>query len=266
MKRKFLLLFFIFKFFCFCEIKIVVTTTILESLFNDIGKEKIDVKSLVPPRICPGHFDIRVSDLVDIYRTGIIFCHGYEKFIEKIKQQNQNIKIVKIKTNGSFLIPSICIMAGEEIKNYLIEIDKDGEKFYERNYKIFKERMLKVDEEIKKYKEKFKKIPVICSIRQKEFVEYLGLKIVSVIPVEEEMTIRKMKNIIDEGKRNKVKIVIENLQSYGDTGKKIAQEIGAEYIVFSNFPEKVSDYGIEDLIRENLKKLLRVLKNGSNRN
>lgn len=59
---------------------------------------------------------------------------------------------------------------------------------------------------------------------------------------------------MDKGREGKVTLVIDNMQTGGESGKSLAEELGVKHIVLSNFPggyentetwEKAIDKNIE---------------------
>jgi len=68
------------------------------------------------------------------------------------------------------------------------------------------------------------------------------------------LTPQVVKELVDTGKAENVALIIDNLQSGQDAGKGVAEELGCQRLILSNFPggfddtetwEKAIDYNIE---------------------
>jgi ABC-type Zn uptake system ZnuABC Zn-binding protein ZnuA len=105
-------------------------------------------------------------------------------------------------------------------------------------------------------------VNVLCDEQQADFVEWVGLNVVSTYGRPETFTPQVIKDLVDKGKAGNVTLVIDNMQTGGESGKSLAQELGVEHIVLSNFPggyentetwEKAIDKNIE-LIMDSIAK------------
>jgi zinc transport system substrate-binding protein len=89
---------------------------------------------------------------------------------------------------------------------------------------------------------------------QAGFVKWAGLNIVATYGDPGSLTPKVVKELVDKGRQAKVSLIIDNLHSGRDAGKAIAEELGSERIILSNFPggfentetwEKAIDRNIE---------------------
>lgn len=71
---------------------------------------------------------------------------------------------------------------------------------------------------------------------QKKFIEYLGFRVVAVFKPPEMVSAKEYREIIENATKNKALLVVDNLQSGTELGKKIASEIGGVEVALTNFP------------------------------
>ncbi|HOM26764.1 MAG TPA: metal ABC transporter substrate-binding protein [bacterium] len=234
--RKFLTLFLLSK-FCFSQ-TIICTTSILSSVVKDIAKDKVNVKTLVPPGICPGHFDIKIEDLKDIEKEGFIFAQGYEPYLEKIKKNIENpyFKIVLIETEGNSLLPKNQKIIYRKIFDEMAKIFPAYKEYFLKNFKTAEKEIDKIDKKIKEGEKFLKGKKAICNKYIKDLLEYFGFEIIETYGRKEELTPEKIKEIIEKCKIKKLDIVVDNLQAGKDTGKIFAEEFKTPHVVISNFP------------------------------
>lgn len=219
---------------------VVCTTSIISSVIKDISEGKIKVRTIVPPGICPGHVDIKVNDLKLIEKNGFLFAHGFEPYLEKIKNniRNPKFKIILIETKGNSLIPENQILIYNRIGGKLVEIYPEYREFILKNLEKKIEQIKKVDDEIKKMVmvKRLKGKKVICNNHIKDLVEYFGFEVVDVYGRKEDLTPLKIKELIGKIKIEGIDLVIDNLQSGKDTGKIFTNEFKIPHVVISNFP------------------------------
>jgi zinc transport system substrate-binding protein len=105
-------------------------------------------------------------------------------------------------------------------------------------------------------------VNVLCDEQQTGFVKWAGLNIISTYGRPETFTPQAVKELADKGRVGKVVLVIDNMQTGGESGKALAEELGVGHIVLSNFPggyentetwEKAIDKNIELIMNSTAK-------------
>jgi len=247
---------------------IVATTSVLSSVVKDIVKDTLNVETLVPSGYCPGHFDIKSSHLLSIEKSGILFAHGFEPYLEQIKAsiKREDFSPVIIKIDGSWFIPEnqkklyfgICEILSEKFPGY--------RNFFNSNTKKAIKEIEKTDKKIKEMMKNLKGSACICNNHIKEMLQYLGLDVIATYGRKEELAPVEIKNLIKIGKEKDVKIIIDNLQAGPDTGKVIAEELKIPHITLSNFPDGFPKTPtLRDTILENVKKLIEIYEKSKNK-
>ncbi len=228
--------------------KVVCTTTVLASIVEDLTGEKCEV--IAPPTVCPGHYDIKPSDIEKVRDADVVFAHGFEPWVDELVNASKSkAKVVKIPGpwNSPSLLRDKYIKIAAELENlgYRTNIDKCLESINqtEKYLKMFAIERGFVD------------TPVICMQWQKNFIEFLGFKILATYPPPEIVSAKKYSEILEKGKG--AKLVIDNLQSGTELGEKIAKELGAVEVAISNFP---MDGNVTEMMIENAEKLAEALK------
>jgi len=222
------------------QIEIITTTSHISTIAQEIGQSKIKVSTLIPPGICPGHYEIRPGDIKKLHTNGILLYHGWEGFIDDIKStvSNANAKLFCIDIPGNWLIPDTQIKAAEKISNILSMLDPSNKGVYLKNLASYTRRMLDLDRKIKNFIQcsKLQGIPVISSEILKDFLNYIGFNVIDTFGKDEELTPNNLKHLIDQAKLFNVKIIISNLQSGTNIGETISRITKKPHVVLSNFP------------------------------
>ena len=57
---------------------VVCSTTVLGSIVQELAGDSVDVQVIASPSICPGHYDVKPSDVYAVGEADLIFYHGFE--------------------------------------------------------------------------------------------------------------------------------------------------------------------------------------------
>jgi len=260
----YILIFVVLLFSAYCEtsstnkIKITTTTSLLGSIVKEIGKERIKVVTIVPAGMCPGHFDVNAGNIRDLSDSRILLNHGWETWIDKLLAAVDNKPaLCTIDVEGNLMVPEIHKKATEYVTALLCSLDQTHQEYYRNNCAAYISIIDSLETVIKERAESLQGVRIVCSELQVEFLEWLGLDVVMTYGRAEELTPKKLSEIILEAKKEQVQLIVDNLQSGPDIGLTIAEEIGARHINLSNFPLHES---YPDALMENFNGIMQVLQ------
>lgn len=241
------------------RIKIVATTSLIGTIVETIGKDKVDVVTIIPAGMCPGHFDIKPGDMASMYDAKVLLSHGWEEWMTKLVNSIENKKLITrtIDIEENWMLPNINKRAATEIANILCEVDPPNKYWYKKNLDNYKREIDSVAIYLKESTQNLQGVKVICSDYQADFLSWLELDIIATYGRPEELTPKELTKLMDVGKKENVQIVIDNLQSSSKIGKQIAEEIGAAHVILTNFP---LDNSYVNALKENVEKIVKALK------
>jgi len=244
-KGLFLTLFLVVGLCCGQQIEIITTTSQISSIAKEIGQSNVNITVLIPPAICPGHYEVKPGDIKKLCKNGILLYHGWEGFIDDIRNavSDSNAKLFCIDIPGNWLIPDIQIKAAEKIAQILSRFDPINRNLYSKNLDSYTKKMLAIDKKIKNLVSSYNLsgVSVISSEMQKDFLDHLGLKVIDYFGRDEELTPGKLRQIINQIKTHDVRIIVSNLQSGTATGQMLSKRTRIPYVVLSNFPGGFED-------------------------
>ncbi|MEM1612664.1 MAG: zinc ABC transporter substrate-binding protein [Desulfurococcaceae archaeon] len=239
---------------------VVVTTTVLQSVVEDLVDGGVRVVLIVPPNICPAHYDIRPGDLEIVREASLIFAHGIEPWLQPLleaSRTNASVVVVKGEWNTPDRLKQVYISVANALREHL---GLDVEERLGRSLAVIDE----VDAYLKEQAivNGFKDTPIVAMKWQEPFLSYLGFKIVASYPPQEAITPGIYTSVIENATRNGAVLVVDNIHSGVEIGKKIAQEIGAVHVALLNFPRLVPGVNnVTDMMKYNLDQLIRALNN-----
>ncbi len=249
------------------KLKVVATTSLIASVVQQVGKGEVEVVTIVPSGMCPGHFDIRPGDVKVLEQARLLLEHGFEGEIfldEMIKLiQNRKISRVTLNVQGNWMVPEVYIRAIDRIVQVLsaaIPEHVDSFKFKASGYK---QQILSLGRDIRRQAQELRiaEIKVVCSEMQAEFLTWLGFDIVATYTRPEDFTARELQEIIKKAKDANAALVVDNLQSGAKAGIPIARELSCPHVVLSNFPREFQgQFSYQESLKANAAKLFRALK------
>ena len=273
-----LLLIFCFSPFSWGEkLQIGVSLAPLCSLVQEVGKDKVEVFQLIPNGASPHTYEPRPSDVKKIEEGQAFFLVGLgldfflEEIIKNVAEEKpifylyQGIDFIKeeeeVNPHIWLSISNAQIMI-ENISKALSALDPENSTYYETNAQEYIQKLKDLD---RWFKEEVKKLSKRSFVAHHSAWDYLArdyhLEIKGVIEKSpgKELSPRELKNLIEEMKKEDVRVVFAEPQLNQKIAQVLAQEANAQVITLDplgNFPEK----SYLELMRENLNKILEVMK------
>ena len=214
---------------------VVCTTTVLASIVEDLAGDLVNVEVIASPTICPAHYDVRPSDVEKIRHASLILYHGFEPWIKDlVKASGSEAPMVKVL--GPWNTPKVLkdryVAVANALRDYL------GIDVSDRLDKCLKG-IDEVDKWLKEYAEEhgFINTPVVSMLWQKAFITYLGFKVVAAFKPPEMVSAKEYSEVVENATKSGALLVIDNLQSGTELGKKVANEVGAIEVALTNFPK-----------------------------
>lgn len=224
------------------SIKVVTSTSLLSQIVERVGGDKVSVVNIIPPAQCPGNFDVKPGDIQQLADAKLFLLHNWqgEQFSEQLiaSADNKSLNVVKVDLPGNWMTPSVQQAAADKIAAALGQIDPDNSAVYQKAATEYKNEISTKESEVKARLSKLdlSTVNVLCDEQQAGFLQWVGLNIVATYGTPDTFTPQVVKDLVDKGRENKVVLVIDNMQTGGESGKELAEEIGAQNIVLSNFP------------------------------
>jgi zinc transport system substrate-binding protein len=234
---------------------IVTSDSILSGMTASLlPPNRYSIEAILPPGQCPGHYDMKLSDIKKMKKADLIVSFKGMPFMDKARLGNETQLLVD--TGGrNWMAPDSYIYGLGVLATGL------SKRFPEEQDEIMirKENTVrKVKVEANSLMEKIKRAgifgkPVIASSMQKDPLEWMGFRVVGEYGRQEAMSTREFVHLSKIGKDQHVILVADNLQSGPDAGKGIAETLRVPHVVLTNFP---SEKGYLATLGDNVKTVL----------
>jgi zinc transport system substrate-binding protein len=223
---------------------ITAGSSLISNIIQDVAGDKIETRTLIPPGVCPGHYDIKVSDIEALTNSTALFIHDYQQYFQNIQgaieaAENHNLTIMAINVTGNWMVPQVQAEAVGKIAQALGEIDPENAAYYQGRAAERAQAILAKGEEVEDRLSDagLGNVTVICAEMQADFVEWAGFNITATFGRPEDLSPAQIAALIDKAQESGAALVIDNLQSGSTTlGTAIGQDTEAIPVTISNFP------------------------------
>jgi zinc transport system substrate-binding protein len=223
---------------------IISGSSLIANIIQDVADGKLETRTLIPPGVCPGHYDVKPSDIEALANSKALFIHDYQQSFQNINgaieaAENHNLTIMAINVTGNWMVPQVQAEAVDKIAQALGEIDPENAAYYQEKAAERAHAILEKGEEVRNslLGAGLGEVKVICADMQEGFVRWAGFDVVATYGRPEDLSPAQMEELITEAKEAGVALVIDNLQSGTATlGTAMEQDIEAIPVTISNFP------------------------------
>jgi len=220
---------------------IVAGSAFITNIVNDIADGRLEPHTLIRPGDCPGHHDIKPSDVRAVNNSKALIIHNYQQNYEYIpalveSADNPGLDIVVIDIMGNWMAPPIQAEAVNYIAQVLAEIDPENGALYQQRAAERTGAILEKGEEVRArlHDMGVDGMKVVCGEMQAGFLRWAGFDIVATYGRPEDLSPARIEEVTAHAIDAGVRLVVDNLQS-GEI-PTLAQDIGAVHVTLSNFP------------------------------
>jgi len=241
------------------DIKLIVASnTILSSMIVALlPEDRYAVEAILPPGQCPGHYDVKPSDIRKMQKANLTVLTKGALFADK-NQLASTAKLMVDQQGANWMAPDSYLRGLEFIAAALA-------KHFPENKKEIKKRkentIRSVQAQAQALKEKIKQggifgKPVLAASLQKEPLIWMGFQVAGEYGRPEAMSAKDILRLEKIGREQRIIMVIDNIQSGPDAGKGLAETLGVPHVKLTNFP---SEKGYLATLGENVDALLKAV-------
>ena len=223
---------------------IMAGSSLITDIIQDIADGKLTAYTLIPPGTCPGHYDVKPSDVETLANSRVLIIHNWQQNMKNITglveaADNPDLVIKVIDVPDMPMVPQIQAETIDKIAQALGEIDPENAEYYQERAAERTQAILAKGEEVKDKLQdaNVSGVKVLCVEYQAGFAEWAGFDVVATYGRPEDLSVADVEQLVTDAREAGVALVIDNLQS-GTTSNSeaMAQDIGAIQVTISNFP------------------------------
>jgi len=269
------------------KLKVVVTFNAMREFADAVGKDKIYIETIIPEGTEPHEFEPKARDMESLNKSQIFIYNGLgmESWTKDTLEAVDNKKLISVdastgaraikntdpgivKTDGQsdphlWLSLKGAQSQSKNIKDAFVLADPTNKGYYEKNYLEFYN---KLEELYKEYNTKFSSLTNKTFVTGHAAFAYLakdfGLKQNSVEDVfaDGEPSAKKLKELIEFGKKNKIKTIFVEDAVSPKVSKALADGVGATTEKIYTLENKEGNKDYLQSMRGNLEKIYLSLK------
>ena len=230
---------------------IVCTTSAIGSIVEEYLGENADVVVLVQPSLCPADFDMKPSDIYAVSNAKMLFKQNIpgEFWLQGLLDAAGNTNLTQVAIPGAYNTPqgaknyirwvggnlsnTLGIDLEEEISAMVADVDEVSSWMASQSQDL-----------------QTSSVKVICMQWLKVFVESVGFQVIAVYNPPETLSAGDITELVNTAQSEGVALIVDNMQVDAEFGGGIAEQVGAEHVVLTNFPGAIPN-------TENLPKMFR---------
>ncbi len=236
---------------------VATSTSYLECAAREFLEDGEPVLRLAGPGMCPGHFDIRPSQIEQLRTCRMLLRQDFQASLEaKLSDlKAAGLQIASIKIPGGLCEPESYLCACRQTADAFVAAGLLDRPAADDRLEKVAERMASLGEWAKGQMEaaKLKDAPVLAGKHQAAFCRFLGLNVVATFRGSDTAGISEIDAAVRSARSAGAKIIIANLPVGRRLADSLAERLGAKVVVFGNFP---TGDGFDKLIRDNVTKLV----------
>jgi len=218
--------------------RIVASTTLVSTIVQAVAPGRFAVTTIAPAGLCPGHFDLKPSDVAAANNARLILNHGWEAWYPSLEKAiiPPGPRRVTLTTKGNWMIPELQKQAAAEIAALLAELDTARADTYRIAADRYRAEVDSAAVAARSMLAGKELPPAIASEQQTPFLKWLGFRVVATYGRAEDFTAQELTRLARVASDSGVKLVVDNLQSGPDTGEPLAEALKVNHVTLTNFP------------------------------
>lgn len=242
--------------------EVAVTTSYLEAVSRDLVGDALAVVRLAEPGTCPGHFDLRPSQVTELRQCRVLLRFDFQRPLETKLADHAGAgpRVAAISVPGGLGCPDNYLETCRQTSAHLVGSGLLSQAHADARLPAVAARLKALSAALtNRVREAgLGGCPVIASVHQRDFCEWLGLRVAATFRAADAAGIQEIEDAIGAGQAADVRLVIANLPEGRRTADALAGRLGSRVVVFGNFPAlHEGTLSFDAMVRANVDALVR---------
>lgn len=237
-----------------------VSSPYLEAAVREVSHRDMRLVRLAGPSMCPGHFDMRPSQIRELADCDLLVRFDFQKGLDKRfgAEQGDSRRTAVVAAHGGLGVPDSYVSVCRQVADHLIQAGVLTRGEAEERLKNLADRLASLRREVERKIEEghLRDAPVLASGHQTDFCRWLGLRVVGEISSADGNGMHDMEEALKAGQSARARIVVANEPEGRQSADVFADRLQAKVVVFANFPAPDKNASFDDMVRGNLAALL----------
>lgn len=242
--------------------RVAASNSYLEAAVVDLLGGDTHVLRLAEPGMCPGHFDIRPSQVDELRRCRLLLRFDFQSSMDGrlANLTKRGLSIGVIRPPGGLCEPASYREICRQVADALVATDLCVRPAADARLAEIEARVREREAWCRRQvaEADWAGKAVVCSAHQEGFCRWLGLSVAATFSGADTASIGQIEDAIRQSERARVRLVIANLPEGRRLADALAKRLGVGVIVFGNFPTMRPDQStFDDLLTANVSELVR---------
>jgi zinc transport system substrate-binding protein len=224
-------------------VDIMAGSSLIANIVHDVAGDTLTTRSLIPADICPGHYDIKPSDIIALGNCTALFVHDYQQYFANINAavaaaDNPGLNITLLNVTGNWMIPAVQAEAVGVIAQALEQLYPENAAYYEQRTTDREQAILAHGQEVESRlrQAKVDGVRVLCAEMQADFAAWAGFNVTATFGRPEDLSPADLAQLVEAANQTGAILIVDNLQSGSTTlGETIGGDVKSIPITISNF-------------------------------
>jgi ABC-type Zn uptake system ZnuABC Zn-binding protein ZnuA len=237
---------------------VVVTTSLIATAVRDVAGDAVDIETLMPAGTCPGQFDLEPQQVRRVRSAVLVIRHDMQGFLDaRFAAAGVPADAVIAPAFGEpFNVPTnyaeYCARLAAELARRVPAVAAvSGPRLA-----AIRAQAERTADEMRRQAQPLAGVRVVAAAFQAGFLRWLGLDVVATFPPADDPPPGVLKTAVASGRARGAALVVGNEQNGRRVPAAIAQALGVEVAMLSNFPARTAAGAYWELVQTNLKVLL----------
>lgn len=240
--------------------QLATTTSYLEAVARDLLGEEVSVLRLAEPGTCPGHFDLRPGQAQALRRCRALLRFDFQKALDErfISPEGTGPALVEVSVSGGLGVPATYLAVCRQVADRLVALGWLDREHAASRLEAIAARLDTLARQLTNQvaQSGLAGLPVLTSAHQREFCEWLGLRVVGSFRAADTTSIRETEAAVRAGRAGAVGGVIANRPEGTRAAEALAERLGVPVVVFDNFPAaRNGRISFDQMLAENVRAL-----------
>lgn len=240
--------------------QLATTTSYLEAVARDLLGEEVSVLRLAEPGTCPGHFDLRPGQAQALRRCRALLRFDFQKALDErfISPEGTGPVLVEVSVSGGLGVPATYLAVCRQVADRLVALGWLDREHAASRLEAIAARLDTLARQLTNQvaQSGLAGLPVLTSAHQREFCEWLGLRVVGSFRAADTTSIRETEAAVRAGRAGAVGGVIANRPEGTRAAEALAERLGVPVVVFDNFPAaRNGRISFDQMLAENVRAL-----------
>jgi len=239
---------------------IATTSSYAECLARELLGPAEPIFRLSGPGMCPGHFDILPSQASQLRGCRVLVRFDFQKSLDERLSNlvEGGLQIISLKVPDGLCRPQSYLAGCRQLAEALVAAGLVDKAQADARLADLRKRMDQLadwaDQQVRRAGLRGR--PVLASGHQAAFCRSLGLNVVATFSAADSALPREIDRAAEAGRKAGVRMVIANLPEGRRLADSLAERVGADVVVFANFPEPNRKHAFDELVRSNVTQLI----------